>query len=148
MVADSRPELDWDALRELAEQADVVTIDFPLFQERFLIDLRSNETLSTFAGLVPPASSVQERFLWLGAERGELGMPEAFSFFAWPLSVRSLVQSDAFRTLRERATSGPGGAAERFDQAVQTLLSHERQALRAAIRGEEPWQTLWERPTL
>ena len=49
-------------------------------------------------------ASVQERYLWLGQHRGTFGAPEAFSFFVWPQSIESLMESSVLAPLRARLT--------------------------------------------
>jgi hypothetical protein len=94
--------------------------------------------------IAPPAGSVQERYLWLGKHRGSFGVPEAFSFFVWPQTARTLAGGDALATLRNRLEAAGGEkAALSLDTALGELLELDRRAMRTAVRGEKPWATVW-----
>ena len=119
----------------------MLTIGFPLFRERLLADLRTNATEGQFADIVEPVANVQERYLWLGRNRGSFGTPEAFSFFVWPKPVESLVSLSVLATLRARLT--PDGNAA-LNQALAKAIEFERQAILDAVKGTEAWPALWD----
>jgi hypothetical protein len=95
--------------------------------------------------LVGPVQTVQERYLWLGKHRGNFGVPEAFSFFVWPRSVRTLVENDLLAPVRRRISAVSAGADEALDDTLRRLLELEKDAWRAAVRGSEAWATVWQR---
>ncbi len=144
MLGDHGIEIDREAVEELLTSADVLVIGFTLFGERLLIDTRTNPETGPMVAIVEPLGGVQERYHWLGVNRGMFGMPEAFSFFAWPGTIRMLDEQNILGTIRERvaATSNDGG--ETFDRAIATLRRMEMAAIRGAIRGDAPWRTLWQ----
>jgi hypothetical protein len=135
-------EVDMAALAELLQRADVITVGFTLFPERILVDTRSNDRQGQCAVTVEPVATVQERYLWLGANRGSFGAPEAFSFFVWPHTVRSLLEREALAPLRARLE--PETRAK-FDEALGQALQREQHEMVAAVRGSERWPALWER---
>lgn len=137
-------KVDHDALAELLRRADVVTIGFTLFPQRLLADLRTNPTDGQFVTIVEPVRSVQERYLWLGRHRGSFGAPSAFSFFVWPLTVRSLTDGDALAPLYARLE---GTARQQADDALRDLVAMEEAAMRQAVTGDPHWHTLWSRDT-
>ncbi len=93
--------------------------------------------------IVAPVASIQDRYLWLGWHRGSFGSPENFSFFLWPHTVRSLVASGVLAPVRRRLAQVADGAEATIDASLERLLEAERNAMRAAVRGEHGWQTLW-----
>lgn len=145
MFAENGIEVDYDALNDLFHRADVLTIGFALFPERLLIDTRSTAGEGPMVAVVAPVTSVQERYHWLGQHRPQFGAPEAFSFFVWPHTVRRLIEQEVLAPLRARldSVSGDGGAV--LEEALATVGELERHAIAAAIRGDQPWTTVWSR---
>lgn len=132
--------LDLDAVRQLLETGEVVTIGFTLMTERLLVDTRSNDRQGQFAEMVEPVASVQERHIWLGRNRGTFGAPRGFAFFVWPNTVRGLVERGILDPLRARLKPETLAA---LDKALDEAAEAERQALQAIIRGDERWPALW-----
>ena len=141
MGTENGNQVDLAAVEEVLRRVDVLTIGFPLFPERLLVDLRSSTVDGQFAGIVEPVASVQERYLWLGQHRGTFGAPEAFSFFVWPQSVESLGEGSILAPLRDRLTPDAQEAlATGFTRAVDL----ERRAILRAVRGAADWPALWD----
>lgn len=145
MFAENGIEVDFDALNQVLESADVLTIGFALFPQRLLVDTRVDGGEGPLIAVVAPVSTVQERFHWLGRHRPAFGAPRAFSFFVWPHTVRRLIEQDALATLRARLAAVSNDGAAKLQEAMVTIGGLEREAIAAAIRGEEPWTTIWER---
>jgi hypothetical protein len=151
MHAENGLLIDLRQVGEVIRRADVFAVSFQLFPERLLIDTRHDASDATgrcalpMVAIVDPVASVQERYFWLGQHRPALGTPQAFMFFHWPHSVRYMEESGVWRAVRERiGASGFAGAEETCDAALRDLLERERQATRAAIRGERH-HTIWAR---
>lgn len=142
MRSENGIEVDMTALAELLQRADVITVGFTLFPERILVDTRSNDRQGQCAVTVEPVGTVQERYLWLGANRSSFGAPEAFSFFVWPHTVRSLLEREALAPLRARLEAETAVA---LDATLAEALQREQSEMIAAVRGSERWPTLWER---
>ena len=145
MFTENGIEIDPERVHQVLTQADVLTIAFALFPERVLFGTRTNGTDGPLIAIVEPVTSVQERYLWLGKYRGGFGAPEAFSFFAWPHTVRGLIERDILAPLRERLVAASPDAAAVFDEVMARLRRRELFAIKGAILGEDPWRTLWER---
>jgi hypothetical protein len=145
MFTENGIEVDPERVQQVLESADVLTIAFALFPERVLFDTRTNRTDGPLVAIVEPVASVQERYLWLGKHRGSFGAPEAFSFLAWPHTVRGLIERDILAPLRQRLEAASPDASRVFDDVMARLQRRELFAIRDAIRGEDPWRTLWER---
>ncbi len=145
MFTENGIEIDPERVSQVLRQADVLTIAFALFPERVLFDTRTNATDGPLIAIVEPVASVQDRYLWLGQHRGGFGAPEAFSFFSWPHSIRSLIDRDILAPLRERLEAASPDTSEVFDDVMTRLRRRELTAIADAIRGADPWRTLWER---
>ncbi|MEX0782474.1 MAG: hypothetical protein WD557_07480 [Dehalococcoidia bacterium] len=145
MFTENGIEIDPERVNQILRQADVLTIAFALFPERVLFDTRTNETDGPLVAIVEPVASVQDRYHWLGQHRSAFGAPEAFSFFAWPHTVRTLIDQDILASLRERLEDASPDAARVFDEVMSRLRRRELVAIGDAIRGADPWRTLWER---
>lgn len=138
-------DIDRESLDHVLANADVLTIGFTTFPQRLLIDTRSGSQSGPLVTLVDPVGSVQERYLWLGKHRGEFPAPQAFSFFVWPQTVRSMVERDALQVMRRRLADTPGNGVEQLDRALDQLRTIEDAEFRRAVRGEGHWRTLWQR---
>lgn len=145
MLSEHGREPDLAAIRDVLEGADVLTVGFALLPERFVVDTRSREGEGPLLAIVEPVASVQERYLWLGKHRGGFGVPEAFSFFVWPQTVRSLVERDVLAPLRARLREVPSDADGALEASLEALLAREREAFREAVTGSDGWQTVWQR---
>ncbi len=142
MLTENGIDVDVAALNELLQKADVLTIGFTLFPERILVDVRSSEQQGNLATMVEPVTSVQERYLWLGRHRGAFGAPQAFSFFVWPHTVKSLIARDLLAPLMARLDPD---AARQLDTALREALRLERAAMVKAVTGDESWPAIWAR---
>lgn len=136
-------QYDPEELERLLATGDVITVGFTLFPHRLLIDTRTNDADGQMVRMVEPVTSVQERYLWLGQHRSSFGAPEAFAFFVWPLSIRSLIERDALARLKLRLEPA---AHDALEAAMDDALRLERAATVAMIRGDEAWPAIWTRP--
>lgn len=144
MLSEHGIQVDQAAIEEILRSADVLVIGFTLFPERLLIDCRTDADTGPMVAIVEPLRGVQERYHWLGRHRGMFGMPEAFSFFAWPHTVRSLEERGVLVTLRTRLMDCSNDGAPLLDQALAKLRDMETIAFRQAVAGEGPWKTVWQ----
>jgi hypothetical protein len=133
--------VDLEELRNVVENADVFAVGFHLFPERLIIDTRSSGDVGPMARVVEPVTSVEERFFWLGKERPAFGVPQSFSFFVWPHSMRYFAESGLQQMVAERIG---GDAAAQILESVQQLHDLERLAEHDAISGRN-YHTLWEK---
>lgn len=143
MLTENGVQVDFEALEKILRGADVITVGFTFTAERLLIDTRVNEGAGPLVTPVAPVNTVQERYLWLGQHRPSFGAPRDFSFFVWPISVRTLVQTHALNTLVERLAALDVGSADALEESLALFAAAELESMRAAIRGDEPWATVW-----
>lgn len=144
MFSEHGIRIDRDAVEEILRNADVLVVGFALFGERLLIDTRTNAETGPLVAIVEPLGGVQERYHWLGRHRGMFGMPEAFSFIAWPNTIRMLQDQDVLGTIRHRLALNSNDGPEMLDKAIARLRELEHDSFRAAIRGDLPWKTIWQ----
>jgi hypothetical protein len=145
MLTENGIAVDYEALGELLRRVDVLTIGFTLFPARLLVDTRTNDTDGPLVAIVGPVATVQERYAWLGKHRGGFGAPEGFSFFVWPHTVKSLVAGNALAPLRERLAAASADAESALTEMLGQVRQMEDDAIAAAVKGDEPWKTVWQR---
>lgn len=141
MYGENGPIIDIEEVREAIERADVLTVGFRSFPERLIIDSRSSEAAGSMARVVEPVGGVEERMFWLGRNRPQFELPEQFTFFVWPHSVRFMEQTGVTDVLFAQVHAGEG-AAELTD-ALEELKRLERVSSRSAIDGDQ-WHTIWD----
>jgi len=147
MLTENGVQVDYEALEKILREADVITVGFTFTADRLLIDTRVSESAGPLVTPVAPVNTVQERYLWLGQHRPSFGAPRDFSFFVWPLSVRTLVETKALNTLVERLRALESGSADALEESLAVFATAEVESMRAAIRGDEPWATVWSAQT-
>lgn len=136
--------IDLEELRRVVDNADVFTIGFRMFPERMIIDTRSTDDTPPMVRVVEPVSTVEERFFWLGRERPQFRVPERFTFFVWPHSLRYFEDSGLGDMIRDRVCPISEECESQVTRGIQQLKALERKAERDAIAGRN-YQTLWER---
>ena len=135
--------IDLDEVRKAVNACDVFTIGFRLFPQRLIIDTRLSEQEGPMVELVEAVGTVEERFFWLGKRRPSFGVPEQFTFFVWPHSIRFLNDCGIVQHIRERVkASEREDAAGQVDSALAEVEGLERQAIQEALTGKN-YHTLW-----
>ena len=135
--------VDLEELRKVVENADVFAIGFRTFPQRLIIDARSTDSEGTMVRVVEPVATVEERFFWLGKERPSFGVPERFTFFVWPHSLRYFEESGLGQIIRERVHSEAGNQVA---ESMQRLFALEHQSTIDAVTGKN-YHTIWQRET-
>lgn len=136
--------VDLDEVRRVIENADVFTVGFRTFPDRLIVDTRSHADISPMIRVVEPVATVEERFFWLGKERPAFGVPERFTFFVWPHSIRFFEESGLGDIVRQRVYSVDSDCGPQMAEAMTRLITLERKAEFDAITGRN-YHTLWER---
>jgi hypothetical protein len=138
--------VDLEELRKVVDNADVFTIGFRNFGDRLIVDARSEGETGPMIRVVEPVATVEERFFWLGKERPQFGVPERFTFFVWPHSLRYFEDCGLGDMIRHRTF--PHGESEdigrQMAESMHSLIALERQSEYDAIHGRN-YHTLWER---
>ncbi|MDO8615620.1 MAG: hypothetical protein Q7T33_07775 [Dehalococcoidia bacterium] len=143
MFTENGVMIDLDEVRKVVDRCDVFTIGFRTFGERLIVDTRTQGEEGPMAEVVGPVGTVEERFFWLGQRRPAFGVPQQFTFFVWPHSLRffrecGLVELIGGRLQAPQLPAASGG----LDQALQQLDRLEHKATLDAIRGNN-YHTLW-----
>jgi hypothetical protein len=130
------------------DDADVISIFFPLLRRALVIDARTSPDHPPLITRMPQVTSVEERIEMIEAKRPELGKVRAILAVPWLRSVRELNERDIVQVLADRlARSGmsPEHARPRLERALDRLWGIERLAFAGMIRGEG-YQTIWSSP--
>jgi hypothetical protein len=136
MYSENGVLVDFDEISKLLDTADVFTVGFATFPERLIVDTRANEHEIPMVQVVEPARSARDR-------RPSLGVPEAFSFFAWPHSPNFMVQSGIWDRIRRVVGADQDSTlGVQCDVAIKQLYNLDREATFALLKGEH-CLTLW-----
>lgn len=141
--SENGPQVDFAALRERLERADLVVIGFHAFAERLLLDARSSPAEGPLVAVVAPVASVRERHAWLERYRAAFGQPDGFTFAMWPHSIALLREDEVLAPMSARMEAVSNEAELAMSRALARLRVLERRALREAVRGGPAWETLW-----
>lgn len=141
--SENGPQVDFAALRERLERADLVVIGFHAFAERLLLDARSSPAEGPLVAVVAPVASVRERHAWLERHRAAFGPPDGFTFAMWPHSIALLREDEVLAPMSARMAAVSNEAELAMSRALARLRVLERRALREAVRGGPAWETLW-----
>ncbi len=146
--------MDGDAEFEIAEvlqnidEAQVVTLYFPVLATTLLVDTRTDESGPPLVRLVPIADSAQDRFSSLTELRPQLSRPQSITMIPWLRRVESLTVLGVWQHLLARLEASANGNAAAVraaaDDCLCELRNLERREFAAAISGDE-YRTLWSR---
>ncbi len=138
--------VDLDEVYKVIDACEVLVVRFHIVQKRLLVDFRTKPGVGPFAAMVPPASSVEERFRAIKELRPEFPLPERVMSFQWPRMLGVLLSSGVWQRIVDRAgTLGGTDAVDDCARVMEELLAEERREVLSAIRGGEHYQTLWQR---
>ena len=136
--------IDLDELRNVVENCDVFTIGFRLFPDRLIVDTRTAGEEGPMLEVVEPVGTVEERFFWLGKRRPDFGVPQRFTFFVWPHSVRFLEECGLMDKIRQRLYVAEAECGRMVAESLMRLHQLEGRAVHDAIAGNN-YHTLWAR---
>lgn len=139
--------IDFDAIFQVIDSAEVITFRFVTVPQRLLFDTRHSRSEGPLLKLVPRANSLEERFQVLKQLRPRFKLPEKVTAIWWPLYIHSLVDSGVWDRLTKRlCDSGFPQAAEQSREVLRELAQQERTEVFNAIVGNG-YHTFWERST-
>ena len=143
MYSENGVLVDFDEISKLLNTADVFTVGFATFPERLIVDTRANEREAPMIQVVEPARSARDRMVWLSRRRPSLGVPDAFSFFAWPHSPSFMQQSGIWDRIRRTVgAEDDNQVAVQCELAMNQLQNLDRDATLSLLKGEH-CLTLW-----
>lgn len=144
IVMDNDFAIDIDAICEVIDKAEVITVRFLILSQRLLIDARCSETEGPMIKVVPRAKSLEERFRSIKRLRPRFRLPEKITAIWWPKPIRGLVESGIWdRIVKRLSNAGFADTAEQCEQALQILIKHEEAEIVNAVRGEG-YKCIWE----
>ena len=147
-MLDGGYELDIEGIRENVDDAEVVSIYFPMLRRTLLMDTRSDKFVRPYIGIVPMVRNSTERFESLKRLRPRLPRPDSITLIPWIRRVGGLEEAGVWERVLARL-GGEGSAAEltRACDCLAELYALEQQELGNAIRGRQ-YETIWRNPEL
>lgn len=138
--------VDLDEVLRVIDAADVLVIRFHLIDKRLLVDFRVASGVKPLVAVVARAESVEDRFRSIKRLRPQLPLPEKVMSFQWPRSMPVLLASGVWEHLVDRVSAlGDDDTTDACGRAMEELVALERKEVFGAIRGDDHYQTLWER---
>lgn len=138
--------VDLDEVYKVIDAADVLVVRFHIVPKRLLIDFRTQAGVGPLVKMVDPATSVEERFRSIKELRPQFSLPEKVMSFQWPRMTAVLVSSGVWDYMVNRVVAlGGDESASECARVLDEIKAAERAEVANAIRGNEHYQTLWER---
>ncbi len=144
-MIDGGYDIDLEAVNQNIDEAEVVTLHFPMLRRTLLIDTRCGPNEGPLVCVVSMVDSSAERFASLRQLRTELPRPESLSMIPWTLSVGSLESTGVWARVLARLDQC-GGSEVLIDarRCLRELRSLELNEFRHAITGSQ-YRTVWGR---
>ena len=138
--------IDMNEVGRVIDSADVLVVRFAIVDKRLLIDARTNDKDGPLIAVVPKAGSVEERFKELKKMRPRFPLPEKIMSFTWPRHIDTFRCSGLAERIETRLV-GLGGEtmARSVQHAIDQLATEEKAEVLSAIRGDDRYQTIWQR---
>ena len=137
--------IDVEEVIRKVEQAEVISMYFPMLRKTILIDTRFSDENFPLVKIMPMATSLDERHRLLNKMRPYFPRPKAITVILWPKYVDSLVNSGVWSTILERfAHSRHKRAVEACYLVLEEMYDLELEEFSAVIRGDN-YHTLWAR---
>lgn len=139
--------IDISEVGRVIDNADVLVVRFAIVDKRLLIDARTNEKGDgPMIAVVDKAGSVEERFKELKKMRPRFPLPEKIMSFTWPRHIDTFRGSGLAERIESRLVSlGGDEMANSVRAAISELATEEKAEVQSAIRGDDRYQTLWQR---
>jgi hypothetical protein len=139
--------IDMNEVGRVIDSADVLVVRFAIVDKRLLIDARTNDKGDgPLIAVVDKASSVEERFKELKKMRPRFPLPEKIMSFTWPRHIDTFRGSGLAERIEARLVQLGGDAmALSVHNAINELATEEKAEVLSAIRGDERYQTIWQR---
>lgn len=145
MYSENGVLVNFEEISKVIATADVFTLGFANFPERLIVDTRSNAQELPMVTVAEPTAGARQRLAWLRRRRPSLGMPESFTFVAWPHSPAFLVESGIWdRICRRVGADREPEVRVQCELALKQLQNLDREAMFALLKGEN-CVTLWPR---
>ncbi|MCS7207368.1 MAG: hypothetical protein NZ951_05470 [Dehalococcoidia bacterium] len=137
--------IDLQQVRSGLEQAEVLSLFFPLLRKTLVVDFRCTVDEAPLVRLAPMARSLPERMRSVRRMRPHWPRPRKLLAIPWPRYVDSLFRLQVADVLLERvAACGHPEAVRQCREALEELRRLERRELAAVVQGEN-YHTIWAR---
>ncbi|MFA7248935.1 MAG: hypothetical protein WC273_04820 [Dehalococcoidia bacterium] len=138
-MIDSGSDLDLEAAIQNIQEAEVVCLYFPTFNQTLLVDARTAPSVGPMMAVVPMTRSVADRIRSLRRLRPQLPRPESITMIPWGRRVGSLVDCGLWTHILARVND-PACA----EDCMKRLRTMELSEFRDAIIGRA-YQSIWSR---
>jgi hypothetical protein len=136
--------VDINEVLNSVEQAEVLTLYFPMLRKTLLVDGRRNDVDGPMVKLVPMVATPDERVRELKRLRPRFPRPDSITFIPWPKYVDSLERLGVLERLMSRfINSGDATQVSECQAAYKELQDLERQEISNAIKGDN-YETIWD----
>ncbi len=140
-MLDGGIDLDLDAVRQNIDEAEVISIYFPVLSTTLLLDTRSAYGVPAFMKLVPMARDAGDRLQSIRRMRPQLPCPQSITMIPWTRGVAALRRLGVWQHLEQRY-----GDCGRAGSILEELEALERRELTGALLGRG-YKTLWHAPS-
>lgn len=144
-MLDSGIELDLDRVAQNIDEADVITIYFPLLGKTLIMDCRCNDNTGPMISLVPIARDSIDRYRSFRRLRPQFPRPESISMIPWTNRIDSLDRMGVWPRILARLEALLGedcDLRERAHACLGELGALEVREMLRAVSGEQ-YHTLW-----
>jgi hypothetical protein len=144
-MLDGGYDIEMGDVTQNIDEAEVVSLYFPLFRKTLLVDTRTGPASGPLVCVVDMVNTSQERMRALRRMRPQFARPDSITMIPWLRRVESLRDLGVWEHLERRLTaSGGPGALREASACLDELVAYQRREFRRAITGEQ-YQTLWGR---
>jgi hypothetical protein len=139
-------EIDIAAVQKNVEEAEVVSLYFPILRKTLLVDTRTADDVTPLVCLVDMVQNAGERFRSLRRLRPQLPRPESITLIPWTIRVESLRQTGVWARLTARLSEcGGEDSLQSAADCFAELDALERREIWRALTGKN-YRTIWGRP--
>ena len=138
-MIDGGTDLDIEAAIQNIQEAEVVCVYFPAFNQTLLVDARTAPNVAPLMAVVPMVRTAADRIRSLRRLRPQLPRPDSITMIPWGRRVHSLIDCGLWVNLLARVEDD--ACAE---GCMRRLRSMELSEFRDAIVGRS-YQSIWSR---
>jgi len=144
-MLDGGYEIEPEAVNRNIDEAEVISLYFPLLRKTLLVDTRASPASGPLVCVVDMVNTSQERMRSLRRMRPQFARPDSITMIPWLRRIESLRGLGVWDHLERRLQqTGGAGAVRDARLCLSELAAYERREFRRAITGEQ-YQTLWGR---
>lgn len=135
--------VDLDDICSTIRSSDVIAVRFVVIGQRLILDFRATEIDGPMVKVVPPVTSVEERYRSLKRLRPRFPSPEKIVAIWWPRFTKSLETTGVWSLILQRVSeAGHPDAVRVAEKVLEELVALEEAQQRQAVVGDG-FRTLW-----